>query len=255
MRERPISQSDTPTCDVGELRPLESRFVDTTDAAYLGRHDLALVLGVVLSQYDGSFQTLIDEDHVAVDLFWNRQHTTIALRTIGRPPRTPVTEKEVQEVVNGEISRPGGRAPSTVGIVSTAGFTERGRDLAEENDIELYGSAHLDRWFEDAHLTEDILGRLLEKTEEGTEDIASVVADLPELPEQIRTKDPLGTVGTTEWTSEGEVPDPPESPVFAPTPNSESGTREKGILYADPDDDGDYQCFEQFIDKLSGEDE
>lgn len=248
----------SPSAD-GDPRSLNSRLVDVGDFSYLGNRDFALVLGAVLSRYEGSFRVPEEIDDLAVDLFWQRQYTTVAFRTVPSSESQAVEQSDVEAVVRGDTAPPTGRAPSVLGIVSNADFTADARSHAADHDIELYGPDHLSRWCRDAQLTLDVLGALLEEGERSLEDVDAVLDDLDPLPDPIRTRDPLGEVIDVRWTAQpanGDGPTP--GPVSQPVP-SENGEGEKeealtpgttGELYADPDEDGDYGAFDRFMDNL-----
>jgi hypothetical protein len=245
------SDSEAQTEVTDEPRSLEPRFVDVTDVGYLDAQDFALVLGVVLSRYEGSFTIPEVEGDVAVDLLWNRQHTTVALRTISRPPEMPVEEADVQSVVRGDTDPGTGRSLSRLGIVSNAGFTNDARDLATANDIELFGEDHLERWLADTMLTHETLGALLESEDSDTSEFEDVLADLQTIPETVRERDPLNDVTSTEWSTTDDG-SPTVSGVKQRMPVAEDppspGTH--GELYADPSEDGDFGAFDRFVNEL-----
>lgn len=245
------SDSEAQSEVTGEPRSLEPRFVDVTDVGYLDTQDFALVLGVVLSRYEGSFTVPEVGGDVAVDLLWNRQHTTVALRTISRPPEMPVEEADVQFVVRGDTDPDTSRSPSRLGIVSNAGFTNDARDLATANDIELFGEDHLERWLADTMLTHETLGALLESEDSDTSEFEDVLADLQTIPGIVRERDPIGDVTPPGWSINGGG-DTTVSGVKQRMPVAEDppslGTH--GELYADPSEDGDFGAFDRFVHEL-----
>lgn len=254
-RER-ISETDpTPTHDLETPRPLQSRFVDASDVAYLGPRDFATVLGLVLSRYEGTFRTPEDVDDVAVDLLWNRQHVTVGFRTVSRPPEAPVDRDDVVAVVDGDTTPATGRSPSTLGIVSNAGFTEIARDYAEKRDVRLFGTNYLTRWFRDARLTYDVFGALLEG-EHSADEIDELVDTLPPLPDTVREEDPLGEQPEVAWSGDDNgqpLQTNVERPIPVVDPHPNAG--EKGALYANPDDDGDYGVFDRLLHELHEDNE
>mgnify|MGYP000412781463 CR=1 FL=1 len=234
-----------------EPRSLHPRFVDVTDVGYLDARNFALVLGVILSRYEGSFTIPEIEEDVEVDLLWNRQHTTVAFRTISRPPEMPVEEADVQSVVRGDTDPDTGRSPSRLGIVSNAGFTNDARELATANDIGLFGDDHLERWLADTMLAHETLGALLESEDGDSSEFEDVVADLQAIPERVRERDPLDDVTSTGWSATGDG-EPIVSGVKQRMPVAEDppspGTH--GELYADPSEDGDFGAFDRFVNEL-----
>jgi hypothetical protein len=234
-----------------EPRSLDPRFVDVTDVGYLDARDFALVLGVVLSRYEGNFMIPEAKEDVAVDLLWNRQHTTVAFRTISRPPEMPVEEADVHSVVRGDTDPDTGRSPSQLGIVSNAGFTDDARELATANDIGLFGEDRLERWLADTMLTHETLGALLESEDRDASEFEDVLADLQTIPGIVRERDPLDDVTPPGWSINGGGNTTVSGvnqrmPVGEDTPSP--GTH--GELYADPSEDGDFGAFDRFVNEL-----
>lgn len=255
-RDRVTESDEIPTHDLDDPRPLQTRFVDADDVSYLGTSDFATVLGVVLSRYEGTFQTPEVVDDVAVDLFWNRQYTTVGIRAISRPPEAPVDRDDIEPLVEGNTTLAVGRSPSVLGVVSKAGFTSFAREYAEKHDIELFGTYHLTRWFEDARLTHGVLGSLLEGDDLDDEELAKLLDSLPSLPDAIRESDPLGELSDELWsgTDDGRtVETGVKRPI--PVPDSRPDAGKTGAMYADPAKDGDYGAFDRFIHELQEEDE
>lgn len=234
-----------------EPRTLPSRFIDAADIEYYGTRDFALILGVALARYEGSFRIPEAIDGLSVDLFWNRQHTTVAFKTIVRPTGAPAAEDVVRDVVAGKTSPPTGRSPSILAIVSNGGFTSYARDLADENDIELFGMDHLRQWFTDAKLTNSILGTLLEEGDQSSEERTEILSELQPLPNPIREEDPLENVRQVEWLDANDS-DPTPTTVKQRMPVSETRPPpgQRGTLYADRDEDGDFGAFDRFTDEL-----
>ena len=254
-RER-VSEPETNAIDdLEDPRPLRSRFVGADDVAYLGPRDFATVLGVVLSRYEGSFRTPEDVDDVAVDLYWNRQYITVGFRIVSRPPEVPVGREDVAAVVDGDTTPVAGRSPSTLGIVSNAGFTDVTRAYAEEHDVQLFGVNHLVRWFEDAKLTYDVFGSLLEG-EHSSDELDDLVDTLPPLPDIIRESDPLSKCPEVVWSG-GDDGRRLQTDVARPipVPDHQPNAGEKGTLYANPSDDGDYGAFDRLMHELQEDDE
>lgn len=250
-RDRVTAADDGPTHDLDDPRPNPSRFVDSDDVSYLGTSDFATVLGVALSRYEGAFRTPETVDGVAVDMYWNRQYTTVGFRTIPRSLDAPVEREDIEPLVNGETTPTTGRSPSTLGVVTSAGFTSFARDYADEHDIRLFDPGHLTRWFKDARLTHDVLGTLLEGGDLSEDELTELVDTLPPVPDAVRGADPLRELSDGFWsgTDDGRtIETDVDRPIPVADPQPSPG--EKGTLYADPTDDGDYDALGRFMTEL-----
>lgn len=252
-REHLSTRQDGKQPDSEDPRPMEPRYVDAADASYLGERSFATLLGIVLSRYEGSFSSPEPVDDLAVDLFWNRQHTTVAFRTVGRESSPSVQSGDVRDVIDGDTAPASGRSPSCLGIVSRGGFTPGARKLAEEHDVRLIGRDHLARWFADAKLTPEVLGTIAEREDVGREELLDLVSTLPDMPTPVREKDPLDlpaveTLSITTAESSQAEPDPAPAQESDVPHSATAG--EKGTLYADPDEDGDSGTFDRIVDEL-----
>jgi hypothetical protein len=255
-RARVSTDTREAAVDLEESRPLEPRFIDVSDLRYLNATDFATVLGVTLSRYEGTFRVPEEVDELAVDLFWNRQHTTIGFALVTRPPSAPVEDPDVLSVRTGETSPPFGRAVSALGIVSLAGFTEAARKVAAENDIRLFGPEYLTRWLSDAQLTPDVFGTLISHDDLGDAEIDEICSQLPDVPKAVRETDPLGDCPETGWSGGGDIaPVPTDVKRPMPIPETLPDPGQKGTLYANPADDGDFGAFDRFMNELAEEDE
>ena len=260
------NQEHTPDPDLenAEPRPPTPRVVAADDIAYLGPRDFGRVLGAVLSQYEGGFQLPEEVDGSAVNLFWYRQRITVAVRAVPRTPGTTVDTSVVKAVAEGSTNPTTGRPSSTVGIVSNAKFTSDAHTVAAENDIQLFENPTLEQWFHDVRLTHDVFGDLLEHQNLTDEEYDTILDDLPPLPPQLQDQDPLTRhptsieqdpssldrtqIGSDDPdsdtdTGESTPPDSPSEELLAEAPEAAG---EKGVLYANPDEDGDAGAFDQF---------
>jgi hypothetical protein len=261
----------------GEPRPLSPRIVAADDIAYLGSRDFARVLGAILSQYEGGFDVAQQVDESAVDVFWYRQQTTVAFRTVPRTPETTIDASIIKAVAEGDTNPASGRPASTVGIVSNAEFSSDAHMVAAANDITLFEQPTLERWLQQVHLTHDVLGDLLEQQDLTDEEYESILDDLPALPPQLQDQDPLTRHPPTidQPPSEIErdpIPNNDADPDTDKDPDPDDGTPqdgssgellgdapadpgEQGVLYADPDEDGDAAAFDRFEAELTEDSE
>lgn len=267
--------------EAGELavqaieRPVvQGRAVSFDDLNYLSSREAAIVLGAVLSRYEGKFRIPEAVDDLAVNLLWNRQQTTVGIRVVSRPQR-PITDTTVERIDAGTVTPPAGRSPSKVGIAATVPFTEAAQEAASEADIELFGPDTLRTWLSEARLPRDEFGQLLESGELSADERSQVLDNVPTVPPTIRESDPLGVVGSprtvtadmatdeghdrdTGRSEEGESkssPDPASPSVDERIPvddrPAQPGTL--GELYADPAEDGDFGALDRYVDDLSSD--
>jgi len=258
------TQSSTATLD--EPRPTEARVIDPTDLEYLGPRDAASVVGAMLSRYEGTFSTPEAVDDLSVDLFWNRSHTTVAFGLELRPDGVSVDASAVRSIASGETTPVSGRSPSDIGIVSNGVFTDDARALATEHDILCFGAESLERWCKETRLTNEVIGELLDEGDRGTEEINELLDELPPLPAPVRARDPLTRIQNGDWTTssldyektanhsdseDGRTSaDTGENTLGASstggTDDESTTTGQHGVLYADPDEDGDLEAFDRF---------
>jgi hypothetical protein len=254
-----LGSDGTDVEELAEPRADRARFVDSKDVEYLSTDEFATVLGAALSRYRGQFRTPEEVDELDVDLFWNRQHTTVALRTVPRDPGEHVEEDVVQHVVRGNTSNPSGRTPSTVGVVTNTGFTDAAAIRAEEGDLELFGAEALAQWLRDARLTPEVVGELLDEGERSDAEFEALLEELPPLPEPVADRDPLSGVDSgTGLHSSIDTADRNERGAGArdrsvPVVDTPSTPGQRGELYADPEEDGDFGAFDDYMDELDAD--
>jgi len=260
-----VTLSSTATID--EPRPTEARTIDPVDLEYLSPRDAAYVIGAMLSRYEGTFSTPEGVDELSVDLFWNRSHTTVAFGLELRPDGVSVDAPAVQSIVSGETTPVSGRSPSTIGIVSNGTFSDEARTLATEHDIQCFGAEYLEQWCEETRLTDEVIGKLLDEGDRSIEEINELLDELPPLPAPVQKRDPLTQIQGAEWTtstlnyeemvehgSSGDGSASAAEDDNALGTSSATGLTEEdspttgqhGVLYADPDEDGDFGAFDRF---------
>lgn len=239
---------------VDSPRELTTRFADPDDIEYLSSREFARVLGVVLTQYEGSYRVPAVVDDLDVDLFWNRAQITVAFRTVPRANGAPVDEELVDSVARGDTTPQTGRSPSRVAIVSNGGFTDDARALATANEIELFESAHLRQWFTDAKLPQEVFGAILEEGEQQESDLDEQIKELPPLPTSVANRDPLEDVTRPPWTPDDSTQTVNQRPTVKqriPVHETQPEPGTQGELYADPSDDGDFGAFDRYLDNLT----
>jgi hypothetical protein len=255
-RQRIDREANADSDAVEEPRTAVPRFLGIEDVEYLNTRDFALVLGAVLSRYEGSWRTPDAVDDLAVDLFWNRQAKTVAFRTPVRPVGTPIEASVVDAVANGDTSPPEGRSPSVLGVVSNTGFTTDARDRAGEHGIELFGPPQLRRWFGDTQLTLETLGTLLEERERKATELEDVLADLQPVPGSVADVDPLAEAHEHELAVSNDRPAGSSGvDQGPPVTDDRPAPGQQGELYADPREDGDFTSFDRFAEELTMEDQ
>jgi hypothetical protein len=259
-----------PTPSLDGTRENQARFITLDDLEYLGSRDVAYLVGIMLSRFEGSFQVPELVDKKAADLLWTRSDTTVGFWLEWRPNRTPVDKADIQSVVNDATQSASDEKFSEIAIISNAGFSDQARKLASEHDIACCGPKCLRRWCQDTQITNTVAGEILDGENKSNEDIKEILNQLPPLPASLPTQDPLKPVTKTEWTTstlgekiisgdgtsekdQTESAPPSQSGVSEPEPASEPG--QKGVLYADPEDDGDFDAFNRFANDLAEEDD
>ncbi|ERJ05685.1 Restriction endonuclease protein [Halorhabdus tiamatea SARL4B] len=275
------TETASSTTDTGPLRTSPSRIVSAADMAYLNAHDFARILGATLSRYEGSFQTPEAVDDADVDLFWNRQHTTVAIKTAPTDSGTTRGSDIVHTVAEGNTTPATGRGASSTVIVSNSSFTDDAHEVAETKEITLIEQPTLDQWFTDVQLSHDVLGTIVEQHDLTQEEYDDILNDLPPLPSTLQEIDPLDRQPPTiepavstrnrEFTHETSA-EPTGSNTSQNNQSSESDSTtedstesaldtapeehgEHGVLYADPDEDGDVDAFDRFAANLTEDSE
>jgi len=248
-----------------EPRPLKPRLVASEDLAYLDNTDFAHVLGSILTCYGGGFKLPEQVDESSADVFWHRQHSTVAFRTVPRVSSTPVEDSVVKAVAAGDTDPISGRPASTVAVVTNTEFTDAAHDTAAANDILLFEQPALEQWLHDTRLTYDVFGSLLEQQNLSEEEYDTILDDLPALPPHLQETNPLERSPTAisqppSSTDRNSIPDSITEPDTETPPDSASGelldespeeAGEQGVLYADPDEDGDAEVFDRLTADLT----
>lgn len=249
-----LDEKHTPPA-LDDPRSLPPRYVSVDDMAYLGPRDFSRILGITLSSYDGSYQLLSQTDDISIDFLWSRQHRTIGLRAESRPDETPVDEAIIADLVEGDTSPATGRAPSVLGVITTTSFTADARALANKNDIKLFDHAWLDQRLKEIQLSWEIAGPVIEATEDDEKEIGELIDEQDLLPAAFNDIDPLTDDPIPREIAMGDVGER-RDPIQGTKSNTmdETASRQRGVLYANPADDGDFDAFDRITESL-GDDE
>jgi hypothetical protein len=230
-------------------RTVDGRRLDVGDVEFLSNREAARVLGLVLEAFDGNTIRTGPQHEVESDLIWNRQHSSVALRVVPLPDSS-VGSRHVDALLDGQTVPPERRSPSELAIVTNRGFTEDALEFAAENDVRCLDGGHLEAWLQRVLLPMDAVGTILEEGENHGGPLSELV-DVPAVPEPRLSIEPLGIdpifdVETTEETPSPERPARRDDPLAAVV--TDAG--QTGTLYANPDEDGDYDAFDDYLEDL-----
>ena len=253
--------SSLPTPSLDEQREPQVRFLSPGDLNYLGQEDAATIIGAMLSRFEGDFRVPESVDDDTVDLLWIRSGTTVELVLKWGSEESRVGRGTLESVVNEHSESRSDGDMAELAVVSNASFTDDAREVAAEHDIYCCGSDHLSRWCQAAQLPATAVGKILNSESLGSDEVETVLEQLPPLPSSIPVHDPLQSVARTEWTKStierksqqgcpGKDTDPStQSSTSGPSAPSDPG--KQGVLYADPGKDGDFDAFDRFTDGLT----
>ena len=279
--ERPNSQPSS--VNVTPRGPLTNRCT-VSDFAYLSRREAARVIGLVLELFDGNTVRLTEEKDIETDLLWRRQHASIAIRVI--PTRTVISDEHPTAVANGPAVPSSIQSPSELAIVTCGKFSDEATAVAKEHDIHCYNAGHVETWLRRAKISLETLGMVLEDGEAHDGPLTELVDASPvpslekkldpfDLPPAFNTEE-LDTSETPHVSAERVVNDTTggqrdvkdtvegqnESSTGSPSVNKSTLTQndtlvenqptagKKGVLYADPGEDGDYSAFDDYLEDI-----
>ncbi|MFB1066797.1 hypothetical protein [Natrinema sp. H-ect4] len=255
----PLSQA--PSTDATPRDP-PARVLDTDDLEYLSRRELARIVGLTLEQFEGNTVRPAGNQEIALDLYWHRQQMTVGLRTVPMTGEHVGTE-HVDAVIDGPIRIKDTRAPSELVVVTNGSFSDRASELASENGVRLFNGSQVDTWLRRTALSPRVVGTLLEDGEDHDGPLDDLV-DSPSIPEPRQTEDPFEvdrgiTLTFHESNMDGPLDGGEGSEVTKREPKTtendllggeQSPAGETGTLYADPDEDGDYEAFDKYLEDL-----
>ena len=240
------------------------------DLEYLSNREAARLIGVALEQFDGNTVRPPGATQVETDLVWHRQHATVALRIVPTLSGT-VDTRHVDALLNGTVVPDDVRSPSELAIVTNRSFTEEALALAEEHGIHCFDAGHVEEWFRRARIPMAAAGTLLEDGESHDGPLTDLV-ELTPIPAPRKSVDPLeidrafdigslttpaeedttSATGERTESNEGEQNTGLDRSTARDDPlgGTQSPSGETGTLYADPNEDGDLEAFDRFIDDI-----
>ena len=240
------------------------------DLEYLSNREAARLIGVALEQFDGNTVRPPGATQVETDLVWHRQHATVALRIV--PTLSGIVDtRHVDALLNGTVVPDDVRSPSELTIVTNRSFTEEALALAEEHGIHCFDAGHVEEWFRRARIPMAAAGTLLEDGESHDGPLTDLV-ELPPSPAPRKSVDPLeidrafdidslttpaeedttSATGERTESNEGEQNTGLDRSTARDDPlgGTQSPSGETGTLYADPNEDGDFEAFDRFVDNI-----
>ncbi|POG55066.1 restriction endonuclease [Haloferax marisrubri] len=243
-----ISQTELsqPRSTDSSPRPMENRRADVDDVEYLSTDEFARVLGVVLQRFEGRTRRSDVRDS-AVDLYWNRSHTTVGIRTVSVVSGCSVSAQEVRPMVDGNTKPREGRAPSDLVVVTNGTFDADARELADEHGIFLCNGDQLEQWFRIAGVSDSLLADVLERGKEREFDMDARVEEEPSIPPQVTDFDVIEELSSSSASrpeivdEEHEIEPPSEPPQGGADESPQAG--EYGRLGADESEDADGDVF------------
>ncbi len=263
------SVSDLSTPSIDDTREQQTRYLSLADLEYLGSRDTAYLIGTMLARFDGSFRVPESVDTEASDLVWMRSGTSVGLWLEWRSDGSFVEKTDIRSVVRDSGQSVLDPDISETAIVSNGGFTDEAQELASEHEVKCCGPDYLNRWCREAQIPIAVAGELLSSDRTESEEIATILEELPPLPASLPVQDPLEPIEKTKWTkstldrdiqqdtSETKSTETDTGPTSQPGtsgPQAPSDPGQQGVLYADPTEDGDFDAFDRFADALTDED-
>lgn len=264
--------SQSPSTDADPREQLTKQLA-VSDLEYLSNREAARLVGLALEQFDGNTVRPPGATRVETDIVWHRQSMTVALRVVP-VPSGDVGVSHVDALLEGTIVPPDTRSPSELVIVTNRAYTEEAIEYAAEHDIRCFDAGHVEEWFRRARIPMDAVGTVLEDGENHDGPLTDLV-EFPLIPDPRKTVDPLEinrafdidslTMSDEEdiETSDHDRPDENQGQQETeldrstarddPLGGTQSPSGEAGTLYADPDEDGDFEAFDRFVDGIKDE--
>lgn len=240
------------------------------DLEYVSNREAARLIGVALEQFDGNTVRPPETSQAETDLVWNRQHMTVALRIVSTPSGA-VDTTHIDALRNGQVGLDDGRSPSELAVVTNQVFTDEALAAAYEHDIHCFDAGHVEEWFRRARIPMDAVGTLLEDGETHDGPLTDLV-ELAPIPDPRKEVDPLeisrafdidslrtpaeeeSTVSSTDQSEANhkrqETGRDRSTTQDDPLGGTQSSSGKTGTLYADPNEDGDYDVFDKFVDDI-----
>ena len=237
------------------------------DLEYTSNREAARLVGLALELFEGNTVRPTAATEVETDLIWHRQHMTVGLRIVPTPAGS-VGTNHIDALQNGQIVPDDVRKPSKLAIATNRVFTDEALELAEEHDIYCFNAGHVEEWFRRARIPMTVVGTLLEDGESHDGPLTDLV-EVPSIPTPRKAVDPLeinrafDTDSLTTPAEEDTTPAQAERTETSerhqtsgldrstarddPLNETQPPAGKTGTLYADPDADGDFEAFDEFV--------
>jgi len=235
-----------------------------SDLEYLSDREAARLVGLALEQFDGNTVRPPGATNVESDLVWHRQYMTVAFRLV-TIPSGEVRASHIDALLEGTVVSSETRSPSQLAIVTNQTYTEETLEYAAKHDILCFDAGHVEEWFRRARIPMDAVGTVLEDGENHDGPLTDLV-EIPPIPSPRKETDPLEikrafalealATGPNTGTTAAEGTEAPQQPSGKldrttarddPLGGTQSTAGETGTLYADPDEDGDYDAFDDYL--------
>lgn len=283
--------SQDPETDIQPREKVHRRF-GLNDVPYLSHREAARAIGLVLELFDGNTVRPPENSPTECNLYWNRQHSTVGVRVVPAP-NWKVDTDEVRPLVEGETGIEGNRASSDLALVTNGTITSDAVTLAVDNDINCIEGGRLAAWLRRARVDRVALGTVLEDGENHDGPLSELVEldtvpqpraqdpltmrsvidssalqpqddDQTQQAQKGETRSERNESNTTVGSSGGESSGRGSTNTDGISPgvsDPDTSNRrkksqpdgEKGTLYADPEEDGDFEAFDRFADSLKSE--
>lgn len=285
------SLSQDPQTDTQPRENVHRRF-GINDFPYLSRREAARATGLVLELFDGNTVRTPENSFSECNLYWHRQHSTVGIRVVPTSDWT-VGVEEIDALVEGTTTLDGNRSPSELAVVTNGAFSPGAVTHASDNDIHCIDGGRLAAWLRRARVDRVALGTVLEDGENHDGPLSELVEldtvprpratdpltvqsvidssalqpqedDQTHQEQKVKTRSernesytPVGGSGA-EGSGRGSTNTDEISPGVSDPDTSNRRKKsqpegEKGTLYADPEEDGDFEAFDRFADSLTSE--
>lgn len=245
----PVPESTTDARHPAQVGAHDVRYVDETDLGYLSERELAIILGVTLSQFGGSYQVVSETNDSVFDLIWMGPDETVGLRT-DVSPEEQAGEAVVREVIESNSIASEIGDPTASCVVSPGEFTTDAMELATSNNVRMIGIDHLSEWLRHARVSPAVLGSFREfedLVDEELDGLSNARSHLDRVdPFDLSPRDRFSTIAVDIGRAiNSSRASPDRRSAF-----NVDGKRDTGILYADPSEDGDSEALDRFMQGL-----
>lgn len=268
-----VDLSQTPSTSAEPRTQLSRRF-SVADVEYLADDEFARVLRLAFEAFgDETVQPPADDPF---DLYWDRDDETLGVKTV-----TATGDDLCTDVVEAAAADESPRVDVSFDraiVVTNGRFTNDATEAAADAGIVLLDRGQLETILERAMLSTTAVGTVLEagETHDGTLQKLTAIEAVPDVrctidgeatrtaAEIDRITDPEALGGEddrnddSETTGEDDTEPTPEAgdddslvePGDTETTDDSVEQGERGVLYANPDEDGDYDAFDDFVEEL-----